>query len=47
MPAVRVVPALDELEDGQAGLDLGREAAAVEELALEGREEARAEGIVM
>ncbi len=31
MPAVRVVPPLDELEDGQAGLDLGGEPPPVEE----------------
>jgi hypothetical protein len=28
MPPVRVVPAFDEVEDGHAGLDLGREAPA-------------------
>ena len=39
---VRVVPPFDEVEDGEAGLDLGREPAAVEEFALEGREEALA-----
>jgi hypothetical protein len=35
MLAVRVVPPLDELEHGEARLDLGGEPAAVEELALE------------
>src|SRR5258708_28580544 len=47
MPPVRVVPAFDEVEDGHAGLDLGREATAVQQLALEGRKEALAEGIVV
>jgi hypothetical protein len=45
--AARVVPALDEFEDGQAGLDPGLEAAAVEEFALEGGEEALAERVVV
>jgi hypothetical protein len=42
--AVRVVPALDELDDGEARLDLGGEAPPVEELALERREDALTEG---
>jgi len=45
MPPVRVVPAFDEVEDGHPGLDLGREAPAVQQLALEGGKEALAEGI--
>src|SRR5215471_18980179 len=45
VPMVRVVPPLDEVEDGDARLGRGGEAAAVEELALEGGEEALAEGI--
>jgi hypothetical protein len=32
---VRVVPPFEEVEDGETGLDLGREPAAVEELTLE------------
>jgi hypothetical protein len=44
MPTVRFVPALDVAEDRQAGLHLGPEAAAVDELALQGREEAFALG---
>jgi hypothetical protein len=47
MATVRVVPPFDGLEDGEAGLDLGREAPPVEELALEGGEEALAEGVVI
>src|SRR5258707_12039946 len=47
MPPVRVVPAFDEVEDGHAGLDLGREATTIQQLALEGRKEALAEGIVV
>jgi hypothetical protein len=45
--AVRVVPALDEFEDGQAGFELCLEAAAVEEFAFKRREEALAQGIVV
>src|SRR5262249_39058410 len=44
---VRVVPALDEFEDGQARLNLGVEALAIEELALERREEALTERVVV
>jgi hypothetical protein len=47
MAALRVVPALDEVEDGHPGLGLGAEAVAVEQLALERREEALAQGIVV
>jgi len=47
MPAARVVPALDEVEDGDAGRGLRREALAIEQLALERREEAFAEGVVV
>jgi hypothetical protein len=32
---VRIVPPFEEVEDGETGLDLGREPAAVEELTLE------------
>ena len=46
MPAVRVVPALDEVEDGHAGLSLGRETA-IQQLALEGGEKALTEGVVI
>jgi hypothetical protein len=41
----RVVEALDEVEDGHLGLRLGPESAAVQELALEGGEEALAQRI--
>jgi len=44
--AVRVVPSLDEIEHRHAGLDLGLEPAAVEQLAFERGEEALAHGIV-
>jgi len=47
MKAVRVVPALDEGEDGEAGLAMGRESSSIEELAFEGCEEALAEGVVV
>ena len=40
MAPAGVVPALDELEDGHAGLGLGLELPPVKQLALEGREEA-------
>ncbi len=45
--SVRVVPPLDVLEDGEARLDLGREPSPVEELALEGREGALAERVIV
>ena len=47
MPPVRVIPALDEVEDSHPGLGLGGEAAAVQQLALEGGEEALTAGIVV
>ena len=47
MPARGVVPAFDELEAGDAGLGLGLELAAVEQLAFEGGEEALAHGVVV
>jgi len=40
VPTVRIVPALDVLEDGHARLGLGLEAATVQQLAFERREEA-------
>lgn len=47
MRPVRAVPALDEVEDGHAGLALGREAAPVQQLALEGGEETFTGGVVV
>src|SRR3989442_4848499 len=47
MAAARVVPAFDEVEDGQARVGVSREAVPIEQLALEGREEALAEGVVV
>ena len=47
VPAARVVPALDEGEDRHARLSVGMEAATVDQLALEGREEGSAEGVVV
>jgi hypothetical protein len=47
MPTVRVVPALDVLEDGHADRRLGREALAIEQLALERGEEALADRVVV
>lgn len=41
---MRVLPTLDELEDGHPGFDLIGELAATEQLALEGGEEALAHG---
>ena len=46
MAAMGIVPALDEIKQRHAGLDLGLEAAAVEQLAFEGGEEALAQGVV-
>ncbi len=40
MPAMRVVEALDEVEDRQTGRALGRKALPVEQFAFEGSEEA-------
>jgi len=42
-----IVEAFDELKDGYAGLTLRSEAAAIDELALECREETLAHGIVV
>src|SRR5262245_25231260 len=47
MTAVRIVPTLDEVEDGHPRFGLAGEPAAVQQLALEGREEALAEGVVV
>src|SRR6266446_5852740 len=47
MPPARVVPALDEVEDRQAGVGLRGEALPIEQLALERREETFAEGVVV
>jgi hypothetical protein len=47
MTAARVVPASDEVEDGQARVGVSREAGPIEQLALEGREDALAEGVVV
>ena len=47
MSPVRVVPALDELEDGHFRFGLGAEASPVEKLALERGEEALAERVVV
>src|ERR1700730_11243646 len=46
MAAMRVVPTLDEVEHHHAGLDLGFETLAVEQLAFEGGEEALAHGVI-
>src|SRR5688500_7658947 len=46
MPTMIVVPALDEVEDRHAGCDLSTETLAIEQLALEGGEEALAHGVV-
>src|ERR1700686_2849860 len=43
---MRVIPAFDKLEDRHAGFDLGFEAAAVKQLALEGGKETLAHGVV-
>src|SRR5712691_5143692 len=47
MPPMRIVPALDEVEDGYSGVGLGREAAAVQQLTLERGEEALTEGVII
>lgn len=47
MPAARIVPALDEVEDGSARLHPGAEPLAIEQLALERGEEALAEGVIV
>ena len=47
MPPTRIVPALDEVEDGEARLGRCREPLPIEQLALKGREEALAERVVV
>src|ERR1700693_1196756 len=47
MPAPRIVEPFDELEDGHPSFGLGRKLAAVEQLALERREEALAQSVVV
>src|SRR6266545_5912169 len=47
MPAPRIVEAFDELEDSHPSFGLGRKLVAVEQLALERREEALAQSIVV
>ena len=46
MPAARVVPALDEVEEGKPRVGVGAEALTIEQLALEGRKEALEHGVV-
>src|ERR1700722_18223523 len=46
MAATRVIPALDEFKDRQAGFDLGFEVTAVEQFAFESGKEALAHGVV-
>jgi hypothetical protein len=46
VPAMRVVPGFDKLEDGHFGFGLGLEPASVEEFALQGGEETLAQGVV-
>jgi hypothetical protein len=47
MPAARIVLALDEVKDGPARLHLGAEPLAIQQLALERREEALAQGVAI
>src|SRR5438552_7766265 len=47
MSPPRIVPAFDEVEDGQARVGLRAEAFAIEQLTLERREEALAERVVV
>src|SRR5256885_15184881 len=47
MSTPRVVPAFDEVEDGAARVGLGAEAFAIEQLAVERREEPLAIGVVV
>jgi hypothetical protein len=47
VPAVRVVEALDEVEDGTPGLGLGAKPPPIEQLALQGGEEALTERVVV
>ena len=44
---MKVIPALDPLEHGQPRLGLGPKAPAVEQVALEGLEEALGHGVVV
>jgi len=47
MAAASVVPAFDGVEEGEARGGLGAEAVAIEQLALERREEALTHGVVV
>jgi len=47
MTAARIVPAFDEVEHGEAGVDLRPETLPIQQLALERGEEALAQGIVV
>ena len=47
MAPAGIVPALDELKDGDAGLRLGLELSPVEQLTFEGGEEAFTHGVVI
>src|SRR5918992_1506662 len=47
VPPARVVEALDEVEDGHAGLGMGAELLAVEQLALQGGKETLGHGVVV
>src|SRR5438552_16012829 len=47
MSTPRIVPAFDEVEDGEARVGRRAEAVAIEQLALERREEALAHGVVV
>jgi hypothetical protein len=47
MAAAWVVPAFDKVEESEARVGLGAEAFAIEQLALEGREEALTHGVVV
>jgi hypothetical protein len=46
MPPVRIVPALDEVEDRHARFDLGAEAHSLQKFTLEGGEEGLGERVV-
>src|SRR5438034_7958112 len=47
MAAAWVVPAFDEVKHGEARVGLGAEAVAIEQLALERREEALTHGVII
>ena len=47
MAAPRIVPAFDEIEDGEPRLDLRAEPVPIEEFALERREEALTQRVVV